>query len=180
MQPLIPPFISERFAAGEFSGDFPAVGMFVDISGFSAMTNALMAHGQEGAEILANIMRTVFDPIVESVYGQGGFVASFAGDAITALFPIGEPAASTNLHALAAAWQIQEHMRAHSEYPSVSQVFKVSAKIGLAAGQVHWGIILDENSRAGVYFFQGSAVDRCTDAERPNLWPESRGACRMR
>ena len=136
-------------------------------------------HGCTGFFDGLDVVRTLDAFKVLEFFFQG-FVASFAGDAITALFPVTESGSPAALRALAAAWQIQEHMRAHSEYPSVSQVFKVSAKIGLAAGQVHWGIILDENSRAGVYFFQGSAVDRCTDAERPNLWPESRGACRMR
>jgi predicted ATPase/class 3 adenylate cyclase len=165
MHQLVPSLILERYAAGEFHGNFPAVGMFVDISGFSAMTDALMTHGQDGAEVLANIMRSVLDPLVESVYAQGGFVASSAGDAITVLFPITQSAEPAPLRALAAAWNLQEYMLTHAEYPTAYQTFKVSAKVGLAAGEVHWGILLSTKSHAGVYFFEGSAVDGCAEAE---------------
>ena len=57
------------------------------MSGFSAMTSALMAHGQHGAEVLAQVMRAIFDPLVEAVYAHGGFITVFAGDAFTAVFP---------------------------------------------------------------------------------------------
>jgi len=165
MHQLVPSLIIEHYAAGDFHGDFPAVGMFVDISGFSAMTDALMMHGQEGAEVLANIMRSVLDPLVESVYAQGGFVANSAGDAITVLFPITQSAEPAPLRALAAAWNLQQHMLTHAEYPTAYQTFKVSAKVGLATGEVHWGIILSAKGHAGVYFFEGSALDGCAEAE---------------
>ena len=165
MHNLVPSLILERYAAGEFHGNFPAVGMFVDISGFSAMTDALMVHGQEGAEVLANIMRSVLDPMMESVFAQGGFVANSAGDAITVLFPITESAESASLRALAAAWNIQKYLLTHAEYPSAHQTFQVSAKVGLALGAVHWGILQSANGRSGVYYFQGSAVDGSAEAE---------------
>ena len=165
MHRLIPPFILDRYAAGEFHGSFPAVGLFVDISGFSAMTDALMMHGQEGAEVLANILRSVLDPLIDSVYAQGGFVASSAGDAITALFPLTDGSAPATLRALAAAWTIQQHMFTHAEYSTVYQAFKVSAKVGLASGEVNWGIILSRKGNSGVYYFEGSAVDGSAEAE---------------
>ena len=158
MHQLIPPFILDRYAAGEFHGSFPAVGLFGDISGFSTMTDALMMHGQEGAEVLANILRSVLDPLIESVYAQGGFVASSAGDAITALFPLTDGSAPAAFRALAAAWNIQQYMLAHAEYATIYQTFKVSAKVGLASGDVNWGIILSKKGNAGVYYFEGSAV----------------------
>ena len=165
MHQLIPPFILDRYAAGEFHGNFPAVGLFVDISGFSTMTDALMMQGQEGAEVLANIMRSVLDPLIESVYAQGGFIASSAGDAITALFPLADGSVPATLRALATAWNIQQHMLTHAEYPTIYQTFRVSAKVGLASGDVNWGIILSKKGNAGVYYFEGSAVDGSAEAE---------------
>jgi class 3 adenylate cyclase/tetratricopeptide (TPR) repeat protein len=165
MYQLVPSLILEGFAAGQFRGDFPAVGMFVDISGFSAMTDALMAHGYAGAEVLANIMRAVWDPLMESVYAQGGFVVNSAGDAITVLFPVTQSAEPTPLRALAAAWNIQQHMLAHAEYPTAYQTFKVSAKVGLAVGEARWGILSSAKGQAGVYFFEGSAVEGSAEAE---------------
>src|SRR5512142_933762 len=107
MHPLVPAFIINNYLAGNLGGSFQAVGLFVDISGFSSMTDALMAHGQHGAEVLAEIMSSVLDPLIESVFEQGGFVASSAGDALTALFPL-EGHEDAPLRALAAAMHIQE------------------------------------------------------------------------
>ena len=71
---LVPEFIYDKYRADEISGAFQGAAMFVDLSGFSAMTDALSAHGTHGAEVLANMMRVVFEPLVDAVYEQGGFV----------------------------------------------------------------------------------------------------------
>ena len=42
MRQLVPSFILDRYKANEFHGDFPAVGMFVDISGFSAVNQKIL------------------------------------------------------------------------------------------------------------------------------------------
>ena len=90
MHRLIPQFILEKLSQQEVRGSFEAASLFVDISGFSTMTNTLMANGQHGAEVLAVVMGAIFDPLVQAVYEQGGFIVSFAGDAFTALFPVEE------------------------------------------------------------------------------------------
>ena len=181
---LIPYFIIEQFEKQNLSGTFQAASLFVDISGFTKTTEALMRHGQEGAEMLADVMLGVFEPLVESVYVHGGFITGFAGDAFTALFPHG------NNHlerALAAALRIQQYMDAHPiQFTSVGD-FHFAAKLGLAEGQVNWGILLPDglstepifkqpsdlkvvnsSRRSGptaTYYFSGSAVDHCAGAE---------------
>jgi predicted ATPase/class 3 adenylate cyclase len=165
MHQLVPFTILERYTVGERSGNFPAVGLFVDISGFSAMTDALMAHGQHGAEVLAGIIRALFEPLIESVFDQGGFIIYSAGDALTALFPVKESVVETGWRALAAACQIQEVMQARADFTTAYQTVHVSAKVGLASGDVCWGIIEDGENRRAVYFFQGSALDGCANAE---------------
>ena len=86
-QNLVPYFILEKYAQQEQNGRFPATALFVDISGFSAITDQLMQHGQHGAEVLAGVMGAIFEPLISAIYGQGGFVTGFAGDAFTAVFP---------------------------------------------------------------------------------------------
>ena len=41
MHNLVPHFILKQYAAGELNGSFPATALFVDISGFSAITDAV-------------------------------------------------------------------------------------------------------------------------------------------
>ena len=86
MHRVVPELILENYRAGRFSGEFPAVGMFLDLSGFSKMTDTLMQHGQHGAEVLASLMYGVFDPLVRNIFEYGGRIVSFAGDGIMALF----------------------------------------------------------------------------------------------
>ena len=87
MSRLVPDFILEKFAQGQPAGQFPAASLFVDVAGFTALTEALMEHGRAGSEALAALMSDLFEPLVQCIYEQGGFIASFFGDAFTALFP---------------------------------------------------------------------------------------------
>src|SRR6266498_3370751 len=108
MHRIVPELIIENYRAGCYSGEFPAVGMFLDLSGFSTMTDTLMQHGQHGAEVLAGLMHGVFDPLVESIFEYGGKIVGFAGDGIMALCPIESDTLSTALRALTSAYVIQK------------------------------------------------------------------------
>jgi class 3 adenylate cyclase/tetratricopeptide (TPR) repeat protein len=161
---LVPHFILDRFLAGEMRGAFRAVGLFCDISGFSTMTETLMQHGQHGTEVLAGLMRQAFTPLILSIYEQGGFIATQAGDAFTALFPLDDdPLAVQN--ALAAARNIQLHSMAHPFFQTEYGAFAVSAKVGLAQGDISWGIVAKQDGSQATFYFQGSAVDACAQAE---------------
>ena len=104
---MVPELIVENYREDRRRGEFQAVGMFLDLSGFSTMTDSLMQHGQHGAEVLAGLMHSVFDPLVESIFHYGGKIVGFAGDGIMALYPIESDARSTALRALTAAYQIE-------------------------------------------------------------------------
>ena len=165
MHHLIPSYIIDKLQQGESSGSFPCAALFVDISGFTGVTETLMEHGQYGAEILAVVMRTVFSPLIHSVYEQGGFITGFAGDAFTAVFPEGIDQVPAHTHALAAAWQIQQHMSANNRQQTRFGVFDFSAKIGLALGESVWGIISSNDGKRATYYFSGSAINGCAQAE---------------
>ena len=169
MHQLLPPFVLEHLKQNSLSGRFTASSLFADISGFTAITEALMQHGQHGAEVLADVMRTIFDPLVHGVYSQGGFIAFFAGDAFTALFP-DEPDASpgaslSDWRAVAAAWQIHQHMLAHAEHVTPYGTFTFAVKVGVAAGQVEWGILRSSDGQRHAFYFSGEAVDSCAQSE---------------
>jgi class 3 adenylate cyclase/tetratricopeptide (TPR) repeat protein len=161
---VVPHFILEHYAAGQTRGSFAAVGLFADIFGFSTMTDALMEHGQHGAEVLAGVMRAAFEPLIYAVYEQGGFIATQAGDAFTALFPSdGSDLAAQR--ALTAAWNIQHCSASQTRYATPYGEFAVSVKVGLAVGDVSWGVVSSEDGRRAAYYFQGTAVDDCAKAE---------------
>jgi hypothetical protein len=74
MHPLVPEFILDNHRSGNFGGRFQAAVLFVDISGFTVLTETLSAHGSLGAEVLAGEIRDTFDPLFRSVYTRGGWV----------------------------------------------------------------------------------------------------------
>jgi predicted ATPase len=176
MHRLAPDFIIEQYKNGEKHGKFTGAVLFVDISGFSTTTDQLMQHGQHGAEVLAAVMRAVFDPLVHTIYAFGGFIANFAGDAFTAIFRgegdgaqngPGHPAAAFAVAAtaVAAGRQIQQLAQANADQETAYGVFTFSTKVGLATGEIEWGILRAENEKRAYYYFKGAAVDNCAKAE---------------
>ena len=161
---LVPSFILQRDAVGQHQGSFPAVGLFVDISGFSQLTDGLMNRGQHGAEVLSQVMRAVMGPLIAAVFEQGGFVTTQPGDAFTALFPV-DALEQAPLRALAAAWKIQQHMAAQPTQATPYGAFTMTAKAGLALGHVTWGIVSAHDGRRANYYFHGTTIDGCANAE---------------
>ncbi|MCX6044958.1 MAG: tetratricopeptide repeat protein [Chloroflexi bacterium] len=170
---LIPDHILNNVTQGCFAGQFQAIGLFVDLSGFTQLTATLMEHGAEGAEIIAEVLSAVFDPLIEIVYQQGGFVAAFAGDAFKAIFPAQD--AHAYIRAIVAAWQISQFIAKNPSQITRFGVFNFGIKVSIADGCVEWGVwqataqelaspALDNSQRAA-YFFIGEALARCLEAD---------------
>lgn len=165
MHRIVPELIVENYRNDQFQGEFPALGMFLDLSGFSKMTDSLMQHGQHGAEVLAGLMHGVFDPLVESIFGHGGKIVSFAGDGILALYPVHGSPRDVMLSALASAWGVQKKLLENPEQNTVYGKFPLSVKIGLTFGSVAWRILRSKDGEQATYYFRGSAVDDSAHAE---------------
>ena len=59
---------------------------FVDISGFTAMSEKLATQGKAGAEQVTEVMNATFDALLEVAYGYGGGLLKFGGDALLLFF----------------------------------------------------------------------------------------------
>lgn len=164
MRNLIPAFIAKHYLERRFQGSFRATCMVVDVSGFSKMTDVLAEHGQHGAEVLAEVMQAVFDPLAESVYGRNGFIVGFAGDAFTALFHQDAHLGSAAERAIAAAITIQKRLSAFVHATPYGE-FKISVKIGLGKGEVRWQIIENSEGKNATFYFRGTAIERAVKAE---------------
>ena len=169
MHYLVPQFILDNYRRDIRRGRFFAVCQFVDISGFSNITDNLMKHGPHGAEILAGLIRNIFDPLLGSVYEHGGFAATLAGDAFTAVFPAENESDDGRLdaasRAIVAAWHVQQRMEDVGHQVTPYGDFHLSVKVGVACGEVSWGIVTSEDERRASYYFQGPAIDGSAEAE---------------
>lgn len=158
-------FILEQVEQGLEYGRISAATLFLDISGFTHITETLMEHGQHGAEVLANIVTDIFDPLVTCIYSYGGDITHFAGDAFQAIFPVDSKSnLETVCHrALAAASFIQHQMKQKATFQTEYGTFEFTAKVGLSIGELEWGII--PGPKQAVYYFRGDAIDECATAE---------------
>jgi len=182
MKNLIPHFVHEQFQAQNYGGRFQAATLFVDISGFTPLTETLMRHRKDGAEVLTGALNRIFGPLVSEVYARGGFISTFAGDAFTALFPLNR-GDDAPLGALGTAFAVQRFFAREGRVRTRYGQFEMGVKVGLSLGPVEWGI-LGAGGRH-TYFFRGPAVDACAQAEHQaetgeivageEIWPHVRG-----
>ncbi len=151
MRPLLPYFIQERFREKKRQGRLQAYTMFIDLSGFTAMTETFMAQGNDGAEELSKLLNQVFSPLVAMVYQENGFIPYFAGDAFMAIFPDGAAYVTADSFI-----RLALEIRNFFDTQAFSQSFSLKAKIGLAFGDVDWGIV---GNTPNSYYFKGKAID---------------------
>jgi class 3 adenylate cyclase/tetratricopeptide (TPR) repeat protein len=59
---------------------------FVDISGFTAMSEQLSSRGRAGAEEVTEVMNTTFRALLDVAYADGGGLLKFGGDALLLLY----------------------------------------------------------------------------------------------
>ena len=103
---------------------------FVDISGFTRLSEALASRGREGAEQITDVIGESFQSILAVAYGAGGSLLKFGGDALLLWFA-GE-------RHLAHACQATVHMR--DELARVGRIALPGAEITLQMSQgVHTG-----------------------------------------
>lgn len=162
---FLPPFIHDQYEQGNLQGNFEALTLCVDAVGFTKMTEQLMRHGPAGAEVLAEIMNKVFNPLVQAVYGQSGFISVFAGDAFTAIFPA-QPESSSEtilLRGLACIDNLQTLFVRHGIHRTTFGQFTLEFKVGLSYGDVKWGIVGETRN---AYYFRGRAIEACASVQK--------------
>ena len=162
---LVPEFIYEKYRAGTAYGSFQGAAMFADLSGFSTMADVLSAHGTHGAEVLANMMRVVFEPLVDAVYEQGGFVIGYAGDAFNAIFPDDQHPDQTMRRCLAAAWAMQAHAKSHPLVSTPYGNFPIRIKVGIGFGATTWQIFKSISGKRASYWFRGQSLNGAVEGE---------------
>jgi len=157
---LIPQYIVKNHKEKRLEGHLEAVTMFIDISGFTTMTQSLMKNGDEGAEILTEIINRIFTPSIDIIYQNKGFISTFAGDAFTSIFPNDRVDVDSAIYA---AVEIQKIFQQIGIQKTRFGIFELQIKIGLSLGEVEWKIIqtADMNS----YYFRGKTIYRATKCE---------------
>ncbi|XP_040307697.1 adenylate cyclase type 10 isoform X4 [Herpailurus yagouaroundi] len=168
---------------GDFSPERPSVDyfdgvlMFVDISGFTAMTEKFSTamYMDRGAEQLVEILNHYISAIVEKVLIFGGDILKFAGDALLALWKV-ERRQLKNIITVVIKCSLEIH--GLFETQESEEGLDVRVKIGLAAGHITMLVFGDETRN--FFLVIGQAVDDVRLAQNmaqmndvilsPNCW----------
>jgi class 3 adenylate cyclase/tetratricopeptide (TPR) repeat protein len=88
LEPYIPRLAAEweHDAPGALWREIEATCCFVDISGFTALSERLAKRGRIGAEELTEVLNHVFSRMLEVAYSKGGALLKFGGDALLLAF----------------------------------------------------------------------------------------------
>ncbi|MCK5035326.1 MAG: hypothetical protein KAS73_05490, partial [Candidatus Sabulitectum sp.] len=165
MKNIIPDFILMQYCQKKFKGNFKAVAMFLDISGFTPMTEELMKNGKEGVEILSDIISDIFSPAIDIVHSNGGFISTFAGDAFTAIFEVNVDKDKNIMNKyLSLAEKIKVAFKKDSSKKTKFGNYNLSLKLGISFGKIEWGIITHQKRLH--YYFKGEAIDKSAENQQ--------------
>ena len=158
MKQSLPNFITEQLKSNQNRGVFRCSTMLVDIKGFTPLTESLLQHGTEGAEILSKILDDIFRPMVAWVVAKGGIIPHFAGDAFTALFEDDKGAIVMDT-----AWKIKTTFDNIPIFKTPFGDFDINLRIGISYGIVEWGVLGDSLK---AFYFKGNAIERAAAAQK--------------
>ncbi len=112
--------------------EFPAALLLVDITGFTALTDAAVKSGAAGTERLARSLNVFFTRIIEIVTDHGGDVAKIVGDALLPIWPaVNEDLATVTQRAARCGLAIAAE-RGELDLDGI----RMSLKVGVCAGEV--------------------------------------------
>ena len=110
---------------------------FVDISGFTAMSERLSSRGRAGAEEVTEVMNATFAALLSVAYAQGGGLLKFGGDALLLLYE-GEHHAR---RAARAAFEMRRTLRAIGRPRTSAGVVQLRMHAGLHAGRFQFFLV---------------------------------------
>ncbi len=169
--PYVPPYwVRQAFADPEHTlvgreGRIYAAVLFVDISGFTTISEALSRRGREGVEELSAILDRYFTAMAEPVVALGGEVVKFAGDSLIVLFPAPSDGSEAHLGAaLHCSLRMQKAMARFSQVHTSAGTFPLRMKIGIGEGAIYNTTVGDEE-KGMQPVFAGRPLARCMQAE---------------
>ena len=106
--------------------------VFVDVSGFTALSERLAKRGRVGAEELTEVIGTCFAEMLAAAYRLSGSLLKFGGDALLLLFTGPEHA----LRATRSAVHMREALRLLGRVETSAGAVRLRASIGVHSGPV--------------------------------------------
>jgi class 3 adenylate cyclase/tetratricopeptide (TPR) repeat protein len=114
---------------------------FVDISGFTAMSEQLSSRGRAGAEEVTEVMNATFAALLEAAYAEGGGLLKFGGDALLLLYDGDEHAR----RAARAAFTMRRTLRGIGRVRTAAGTVNLKMHAGLHSGRFSFFLVGDSH-----------------------------------
>lgn len=172
LKPYVPRLVINwlRTTPDALHRELEATLVFVDISGFTALTERLAQRGKIGAELMRDTLDDVFKALLDEAYDWGAGLLKWGGDALLLLFD-GPGHAS---RACRAAWEMQRTIgrvgRLH--LTGGSQTLRMS--VGIGTGRFHFfmtGSVHRELLLAGPITTETLQMEAIADAGEIGITP---------
>ena len=131
---------------------------FIDISGFTAMSERLSSKGRAGAEEVTEVMNATFAALLGVAYAQGGGLLKFGGDALLLLYE-GEDHAR---RAARAAFEMRRTLRAIGRPRTSVGAVQLKMHAGLHAGRFQFFLVGESHREL---LITGPAATRTVEME---------------
>ena len=147
-----------RYRQGDLWREVDGTVAFIDISGFTAMSEQLSSRGKAGAEEVTEVMNATFAALLAVAYAQGGGLLKFGGDALLLLYE-GEDHAA---RAARAAFEMRRTLRAIGRPRTSAGTVQLKMHAGVHSGRFQFFLLGVD----GVFSdFTDAAVEGRTAAE---------------
>lgn len=143
LTPYVPRLVVEwlRLAPDSRWRELEGTLAFVDISGFTAMSERLAQRGKAGAEQVTEVMNATFARLLEVAYAYGGGLLKFGGDALLLLFD-GEDHAA---RAARAAYGMRRALAAIARSPTAAGPVTLRMHAGLHSDRFQFFLVGDSH-----------------------------------
>jgi class 3 adenylate cyclase/tetratricopeptide (TPR) repeat protein len=120
----------DELAPGELHRSIEGSMVFVDVSGFTKMSERLARHGKVGAEEVTEVIGRTFDRLLGEAYAYGASLLKFGGDALLLFFQ-GD---SHPLNACAAARGMRQTLRGIGRFETTAGQVSLRMSVGVHSG----------------------------------------------
>lgn len=139
--------------------------MFVDVTGFTALSERLSRHGRAGAEHVTELMNDLFFDLVSILFDHGGSLLKFGGDALLGVFDADsdEMLSGGALQAVRASFAMQAIMGKFSQVEAAGKTSALHIKCGVSTGRYFAAHVGTPDNMA--YVTTGHTVNRAEQCE---------------
>src|SRR6188472_2880543 len=172
LRPYVPRLVVEwlRTTPDALHRELEATMVFVDISGFTALTERLARKGKVGAELMRDTLDGVFTALLDEAYDWGAGLLKWGGDALLLMFD----GPDHEKRAARAAWEMQGTIDRVGRLHLSGGTIVLRMSVGIGTGMFHFfmtGSVHRELLIAGPAMTETLQMEAIADAGEIGITP---------